>query len=184
MNDRTALLIIDVQQGFDSPKWGERNNPDAEQKLAALLAAWRAARRPVIHVQHLSRSPESPLRPGQPGCEIHPLVAPLPGEAHFTKDVNSAFIGTRLEEHLREHGMQSLVIGGLTTDHCVSTSVRMAANLGFDTTVVSDGTATFAKVAHDGRRYTAEEIHRTALASLHEEFATILTTDEVIARLQ
>jgi nicotinamidase-related amidase len=184
MNDHTALLIIDVQQGFDSPKWGERNNPDAEEKLGELLAAWRAAQRPVIHVQHLSRSPESPLRPGQPGCEIHPLVAPLPGEAHFTKDVNSAFIGTRLEEHLRERGIHSLVVGGLTTDHCVSTSVRMAANLGFDTTVLSDGTATFAKVGHDGRRYSAEELHGSALASLHEEFATIVTTADVMARLR
>jgi nicotinamidase-related amidase len=180
MDTTTALLLIDVQQGFDDPRWGARNNPEAEQNLARLLAAWRTAGAPVIHVQHLSRSPDSPLRPGQPGVELKPEVAPLPGEPVFQKHVNSAFIGTGLEAHLRERGVRRLVIGGITTDHCVSTTTRMAANLGFDAVVVADGTATFARAGHDGRRYEADEVHRLALASLHGEFATVVDTAAVL----
>lgn len=181
MDAPTALLLIDVQRGFDDPRWGERNNPEAEGNLARLLAAWRQAGAPVIHVQHLSGVPDSPLRPGQPGAETKAEVRPLPTEPLFQKRVNSAFIGTALEAHLRQRGVRRLAIGGLTTDHCVSTAARMAANLGFEVLVVADGTATFGRDGHDGRRYSAEEVHRLALASLHGEFARVLDTDAVLA---
>ena len=181
MDESTALLLIDVQQGFDDPRWGERNNPEAERNLARLLAAWRQAGAPVIYVQHLSERHDSPLRPGQPGAELKAEVQPQPTEPLFQKRVNSAFIGTALETHLRQRGVRRLVIGGLTTDHCVSTTVRMAANLGFVVMVVADGTATFERYGHDGRHYSAEEVHRLALASLHGEFATVLDTDAALA---
>lgn len=87
-----ALLLIDVQLGLDDPAWGRRNNPGAERNMAALLAAWRASGRPVIHVQHMSRRPDSPLRPGLPGNALKPEVAPADGEPLFRKDVNSAFM--------------------------------------------------------------------------------------------
>jgi nicotinamidase-related amidase len=183
IDESTGLLLIDVQQGFDDPRWGERNNPEAERNLARLLAAWRQAGAPVIHVQHLSGLPDSPLRPGQPGAELKAEVRPLPTEPVFQKQVNSAFIGTALETYLRQGGVRRLVMGGLTTDHCVSTTARMAANLGFGVIVVADGTATFGRDGHDGRRYSAEEVHRLALASLHGEFATVLDAAAVLAAL-
>jgi nicotinamidase-related amidase len=179
----TALLLIDVQRGFDDPKWGERNNPGAEDRIKALLAAWRRTNRPVVHVQHMSREPESPLRPGQPGNAFKPEAAPQAGEPIFQKTVNSAFIGTSLEEYLRARGIGTVVLAGLTTDHCVSTTARMAANLGFQTVVVSDGTATFERTGPDGRRYRADEMHRIGLASLHGEFAAIRQADEVLEEI-
>ena len=107
---RTALLLIDIQQGLDDPKWGERNNPNAEQQIAAMLAAWRRAKWPVIHVQHMSQRPTSPLRPNLPGNAFKPEAVPLEGEPVFQKTVNSAFIGTPLEDHLRREGIRSLVV--------------------------------------------------------------------------
>jgi len=180
MDDRTALLLVDVQQGFDEPYWGTRNNPDAESVMARVLTHWRARRWPVFHVQHLSTNPRSPLRPGQPGVEFQPALRPLPSEPVFQKHVNSGFIGTDLEQRLRAAGVTRLVVAGLTTDHCVSTTVRMAANLGFEVMLLSDATATHNRQGPDGREWSAEEIHWSALASLHGEFATVCSAAEVL----
>lgn len=180
----TALLIIDVQQGLDAPHLGARNNPGAELRMQALLAAWREVAWPVVHVQHMSTRPESTLRPELPGNAIKPEVAPLPGEPLFRKTVNSAFIGTELEAHLRRSGIDRLVVIGLTTDHCISSSVRMAANLGFEVTVVEDATATFERVGPDGTHYPARAMHDLALASLHDEFARVRSTRAVLDELK
>lgn len=176
-----ALLVVDVQQGMDEPRWGRRNNPDAERNIAELLAAWRATRRPVVHVQHMSQEPDSPLRPERPGNGFKPEAAPLSGEPVFQKTVNSAFIGTALEAHLKAHLIDTVVIVGLTTDHCVSTTARMAGNLGFRTIVISDGTATFERRGPDGAHVDADQMHRVSLASLHGEFATVMATRDILA---
>jgi nicotinamidase-related amidase len=176
-----ALLVIDVQQAFDEPRWGARNNPDAEKRIADLLAAWRASGRPVVHAQHASLRPQSPLRADRPGHAFKPEAQPVGDEPVFRKHVNSAFIGTELESYLRARGITSLVLAGITTDHCVSTTARMAANLGFDVTVVEDATATFDRDGPDGEHYSADLMHRAALASLHGEFATVRTTRAVLA---
>ena len=114
LSSHTALLLVDVQQGLDEPRWGARNNPGAERNIAALLAAWRQAGRHVIHVQHMSQEPTSPLRPDHPGNAFKPEAAPQPHEAIVQKRVNSAFIGTTLEAQLRSHGIEHLVIAGIT----------------------------------------------------------------------
>lgn len=176
-----ALLIIDVQQGLDNPAFGERNNPQAEAQMARLLTAWRERGWPVLHVRHDSVEANSPLRPELPGNAIKPEVLPLVGEPLYTKSVNSAFIGTGLEAHLHERGIEQLVVVGLTTDHCVSTSVRMAANLGFNVTLISDATATFERTGPDGIHYSAEQMHGVNLASLDGEFCRVISTEAVLA---
>ena len=176
----TTLLIIDVQKGFDDPRWGKRNNPDAESNIALLLSEWRRKGLPVIHIQHCSVEPDSPLRPELPGNAFKDVALPINDEKIFTKTVNSAFIGTGLEEYLRNHGIDSLVIVGLTTDHCVSTTTRMAGNLGFEVTLVSDATAAFDRLGHDGKEYSAEDIHRIHLASLNREFCIVRSTAEIV----
>lgn len=178
-----ALLVIDVQKGFDAPGWGPRNNASAESVVAGLLAAWRQVGWPVLHAQHVSVEPGSPLGPGTPGVEIKPEATPGAGEPVFQKSVNSAFIGTGLEAHLRSDGIESLVLVGLTTNHCVSTTARMAGNLGFRTFVVEDATATFERAGPDGTVYPAAVVHAVSLASLHGEFATVLSSSEVLATL-
>jgi nicotinamidase-related amidase len=168
----SALLLIDVQNHFDDPAQGRRNNPNAEENMATLLYLWRKTSRPVIHIQHIG----NPALPHHSGRDIKDIVAPLPGEPVMIKNVNSAFIGTNLENYLKESGIDTLVIVGLTTDHCVSTTTRMARNLGFFPYIVSDATATFDRISFDGKLHLAEEIHHLALVSLHDEFAIVIDT--------
>ena len=177
---RAALLVIDVQVGFEDPVWGPRNNLRAETNIARLLSFWRMTRRPVFHVRHDSTSPTSPLRPRQRGNSFKPEVAPFQGEPIIAKTVNSAFIGTSLEADLKRLLSPAIVLTGLTTNHCVSTTARMGANLGFQTFVVSDATAAFASSGMDGRLRPANDVHANALADLRGEFATILETGALL----
>jgi nicotinamidase-related amidase len=176
---RPALLLVDIQKGFGNIAYwgGQRNNPDAELKASELLKLWRDNQLPVFHIQHCSTNPVSPLHATNAGNEFNELVTPLPGETIIQKNVNSAFIGTGLQSQLEQANISVLVIVGLTTDHCISTTVRMAGNLGYTTFLVADATATFNKKGIDGKNYPAELIHETALASLNEEFAAVVTVD-------
>ena len=177
---KTALLLIDVQKGLDDPSLGKRNNPDAESNIALLLSKWRKYELPIIHIRHCSVEPTSPLRPELPGNEFKEEAQPLPEETQLSKSVNSAFIGTGLEKYLQEHDISSLVIVGLTTDHCVSASTRMASDLGFNVTLISDATAAFDRKGHDGALYAADDIHKINLASLNGEFCIVRSTEEVL----
>jgi nicotinamidase-related amidase len=175
---RPALVLVDIQKGFDDIKYwgGERNNPDAEKNAGSLLFLWRTYQLPVFHIQHCSSIPTSLLHETNAGNAFNDLVVPAAGEPVIRKCVNSAFIGTDLQARLDKAVITTLVIVGLTTDHCISTTTRMAGNFGYKTFLVADATATFNKKGPSGQNYPAELIHETALASLHEEFATIVTT--------
>lgn len=176
-----ALLVIDVQEALDDPRRPPRNNPDAEENIARLLAAWRVAGRRCVHIRDDSLDPASPFAPGQPGNAIKTIVAPMPDEWLIPKHFHSAFIGTDLEARLRGAGITTLVITGLVANHCVESTARMAGNLGFDTYVVGDATAAFDGTGLDGTHYAAETIHAMTLMNLHGEFATVTTTDAILA---
>ncbi|MEP6712033.1 MAG: cysteine hydrolase family protein [Ferruginibacter sp.] len=183
---KPALILVDIQKGFANIEyWGEeRNNPEAESKAAELLKFWRAKHLPVFHIQHCSSNPASLLHETNAGNAFNNLVMPIAGEPIIKKKVNSAFIGTDLQAQLDKAGITELVIAGLTTDHCISTTTRMAGNLGYQTFLVSDATAAFNKTGVDGKNYPAALIHETALASLHNEFASIVTTDFIKRSVQ
>lgn len=173
-----GLLLIDVQAGFDDPSWGRRNNDAAEQAIGALLVKWRAAGAPVIHVQHCSSEPNSPLHPSRQGVCFKGIAVPRDNEPVFKKSVNSAFIGTSLDNYLQTNGITSLVVVGFTTDHCISTTVRMAGNLGYSVELVSDATATFDRLNDQGQLVPAELIHEIHLLSLNNEFCMVINSAE------
>ena len=183
--DKPALILIDIQKGFEDIEYwgGHRNNPEAETNARKLLNFWRQNNLPIFHIQHCSTNPNSKLAEGNIGNDFQDIIKPNDGEQIIKKNVNSAFIGTDLKQQLDNSNIKKLIIVGLTTDSCISTTARMAGNYGYDTFVVSDATATFDKEGADGQKYSAEIIHETALASLHKEFATIIKTKELITKI-
>ena len=179
----TALIPIDVQQGFDHPGWPRRNNPAMEANGQALLAAWRATGFPLIHVRHDSVQAGSTLHPDHPGNAFRPGFEPRAGEPVVSKSVNAALIGTDLDLRLRRLGVEQVVLFGLTTDMCVSTTARVAANLGYRVLVAADATACFDQTGPDGVVVKAADIQCAHLATLHAEFARVVRVAELVAAI-
>ena len=182
LNKNSALLLVDIQKAFLEKDYPGiiRNNEDAEFICGKILKKWRTLDLPVIHVRHSSTNPESKLHKSKPGFEFNDYVIPLKTEIVLTKKVNSAFIGTNLEDILFKGNINTLVIVGMTTNHCISTTVRMSGNLGFDTYLISDSTACYNTKALNGEIIDCNTIYNTALASLQEEFATVIDSKELL----
>jgi nicotinamidase-related amidase len=184
MPHRTAaLIIVDMQIGMQSAALPARNNPNAEDRIAALLAAWRSAALPVIHVRHISRTPQSVFAPGQIGAAFQDRFAPQAGEHVVEKNVPDAFIQSGLERWLHVRDIRALVIVGVSTNHSVESTARTAGNLGFATTVVADATFAFAQRDYAGTERSADDVHLMSLANIAHEYASVLTTAEVISTL-
>jgi nicotinamidase-related amidase len=182
---RAALIVIDVQRAFD--EWEaagqRRNNVDAVARIGELLAAFRDKGMAIFHIRHEGILPGSSFARGGTGFLVKDEAREIDGEAVIFKQVNSAFIGTDLEERLRAAHIETLVICGATTNHCVETTTRMAGNLGFDARLVRDATWTFDRVGPDGDTYSAEQIHAITLANLNGEFATIVSAAQILTSL-
>lgn len=179
----TALIVIDVQQGFADPKWGPRNNPAAEDNIAALTAAWQQARDPIVVVRHDSVEPASPLRPDQPGNDLQPMLDGIRAALLFGKNVNSAFHGeVDLHAWLTGRGISEIVLCGIQTNMCVETTTRVAGNLGYDATVAIDATYTFDAKGPDGAVLSADQLYAATATNLHDGgFAKVSTTAVVLA---
>ncbi|HFK5509428.1 TPA: cysteine hydrolase family protein [Elizabethkingia anophelis] len=179
---KPALILIDIQKGFlDEDYWGgNRNNKNAEEIAGTILNKWRELSLPIFHIRHSSAKPDSKLHETNSGFEFNEYVLPLDNEPIITKNVNSAFIGTDLKERLDSERINTLVIVGITTNHCVSTTTRMAGNYGYETYLISDATAAFDRVGINGEKYDSEIIHLTALANLNGEFATVCSSEKLL----
>ncbi len=182
---KPALIIIDAQQGIkEEVHWGgNRNNPQAENNINLLLQHWRAVRFPVIVVQHCSLSPKSPFRPDYVGNKLMDFVQVMPGEKWIQKSTTSAFIKTDLNEYIEKEGISKLVIAGFVTNNSVESTARNAGDLGIETVVISDATACFDKTASNGIKYESDTVHQLSLANLKDEYALIMTTEEIIHSL-
>jgi nicotinamidase-related amidase len=184
MNDwqeATALIVIDVQKGFDAAAhWGERNNPDCEDNIAKLLAAWRSEGWPVVFVRHDSASPASPLRAGSEGNAFKDVVSGEP-DLLVTKSVHSAFRGDPdLHAWLQEQGITTVAICGIQTNMCCETTARAASDLGYQVLFVMDATHTFDIEAPNHQIYRAREIARYTGLNLGNGFAQVVQTRELL----
>jgi nicotinamidase-related amidase len=182
----SCLLFIDVQVGVNvlqhwGGETGRRNNPDAEDKMRSLLKSFRDSGNQVAFTRHDSREAASPLKLSlDTGRQIDGLE--IEGnDIVVTKDVNSGFIGTSLEVQLRRAGIRRLVVAGFFTNFCVETTVRMAGNMGFDTYLVEDACATTNRVGLDGVDHEPEVVHQMAVASMHGEFCSAISTEDALS---
>ncbi len=182
--DRVALIVVDVQQGFDDPVWGKRNNPDCERNIAALIDAWRSNDQPIVFVRHDSSEPGSPFTPGQRGNDFQDIVAGEP-DLLVVKSVNSSFHGEPdLAGWLRAGGIERIAVCGIQTNMCCETTARVAANLGFETDFVLDATHTFDLPAHGGGTISADELSRVTASNLDPEFGRVVDTRAAVAGLE
>lgn len=179
--DRHALVVVDVQRGFDESRWwGMRNNPACDDNIARLVGHWQRRRRPLVLVRHDSTDPDSPLHPDSPGNALKQYLDDVDPDLLVTKSVNSAFHGTPdLDAWLRRTGAAGIVVCGITTNHCCETTARVGANLGHDVLYVLDATHTFDRTGPDGTVVTADELARVTATNLHGEFATVVATADL-----
>jgi nicotinamidase-related amidase len=178
-----ALIVVDVQQGFDAPSWGRRSNSRCEENIAALITAWRQQGWPVVYVRHDSVLPASALSPRGGGNALKPALAGEP-DLLIVKHTNSAFYGTPdLHAFLQDRHLRGVAVCGFTTNHCCESTARMAGNLGYSTKFILDATCTFDRRAPDGEWIPAEELMRVTATNLNEEFAVVLLTHDVLDAL-
>jgi nicotinamidase-related amidase len=178
---KPALIVVDVQRGFDDPVWGRRDNPDCERNIEALIEHWRERGRPLVYVRHDSDEPGSSLEPGRPGNTFKDVVSGEP-DLLVTKTVNSAFHGEpSLQAWLDGEGIETIYVCGITTNHCCDTTARVGGNLGYDVRFVLDATHTFDRADPAGEIVPAELIARVTATNLHDEFATVVDTASVLA---
>lgn len=178
--DHAVLLPIDMQRAFNGPSWPRRWNSDAEANGLALVDAWRKMGRPIIHVRHDSATPGSSLAPGSEGNNFLPGYGPADGEPLVSKSVNSAFIGTDLDLRLRRLGARHVVVFGISTDMCVSTTIRTGANMGWDMILVPDACDCFDLPDGKGGTIRAEDIQAAHVATLAFEFCRTMSTAELV----
>ncbi len=176
----TALVLVGVQNGFEDPIWGVRNNLHAEENISKLLSIWRSDARPIYHIQHQSKESGSPLKPGTVGADFRPFARPVGTEAVVSKSTNSAFTGTDFEKMLLRNGHRSFVVAGFTTNHCIDATVKSAGDLGFSVFVVSDACVSFDRASMDGSLVKADDTHRVIMTNLNQEFASIIDTATLV----
>lgn len=177
----TALIVVDVQKGFDDRAvWGERNNPDCETNVGRLIAAWRDHEWPIVFVRHDSQTPGSPLAGGSPGNAFKEVVAGEP-DLLVTKSVHSAFHGTPdLADWLRGQRITGIAICGIQTNMCCETTARVGSDLGFEMIFVTDATHTFDLIGPNHQVYRAREIARYTALTLGADFGRVVSTAELL----
>lgn len=181
--ERSALLVVDIQDSFKAtPRWERRNNSRFEENVDRLIQAWRGAGLPVIFVLHTD--PDPGFETTSPFFKLMDFLKPEPGEPVIVKNTRNAFTSTNLQEMLREKGVERLVVTGISTEQCCETTTRVAADLGFDVDFVTEATRTFPITDEaTGEVLSTEEIVRRTEMVLRGRFARIATVEGLVKEL-
>jgi len=180
---KKALLVIDVQMALadEDASGTERSCPEAEQNIAALLDKFRSAEDQVVHIHHHGTDPDDPFHPDASGSAVQPVAAPTAGEPVVIKTNSSGFVGTSLQSILQDAGVEQVILCGATANHCVESTTRSAADLGFQPTYVSDAVWTYGITGPDGVPHSAARIHSVSMATLEGEIAAVKCTKDILA---
>lgn len=180
---KTALLVIDVQMALadEDASGAERSCPQAESNIAALLEKFRAAEDRVIHIHHHGTDPDDPFHPEASGSAVQAVAAPAVGEPVVIKTNSSGFVGTQLQSMLQDAGIERVVLCGATANHCVESTTRSAADLGFQPVYASDAVWTYGITGPDGVSHSADQIHSVSMATLEGEIASVKCTRDILA---
>jgi nicotinamidase-related amidase len=185
MTTTTALLVIDVQESFHQrpDDWQAMTNPHLLERVGRLIEAARAAGELVVWVQHTEPGSGGVFDPDSGFVRPIEPLAPIAGEPVVRKTSINAFTTTNLHQLLTARGIRDIVVCGIRTEQCCETTARVASDLGYDVRFVTDATST-SGIAADGAlaAVSGEQIvSRTESILAAREFATIVTTDEVVA---
>lgn len=192
-NGNTALIVIDVQESFrQRESWQAASDPDVADKVALLVEHARLHGRPVVWVLHAEPGSGTVFDPALGHVRLIEGLAPAAGEPVLTKTAHNAFTTTNLQQILTERGIRALVTCGIRTEQCVETTTRLASDLGYDVTFVTDATATepiehrdapagrpLAEVLADPRTLLPAEIIARTEYALAGRFATVTTVKEL-----
>jgi nicotinamidase-related amidase len=175
-----GLLVIDIQRDYFPGGGFPLVEPEAAaEKARQVLEGFRAQQLPIVHMQHVWDEPDATfMRPGTKGIEIHPLVAPTAGEPVLQKTQPNSFVGTPLESELRDRDVDDLVVVGMMTSMCVDSTVRAAADLGFEVTLVHDACAA-PDLEFGGTEVPGASVHTAFVAALVDGFATVVGTADI-----
>ncbi len=181
---QTALILIDIQNDyFEGGRMSLKNMDRAAANARKLLDRFRENGWPVVFIQHVSTRPGATFfMPGTEGCEIHPIVAPLPEEPIFHKNFPNSFHDTLLHEFLQSNALSNLVICGAMSHMCIDTTTRAAFELGYTCIVPEDACAT-RDLVFNGHTVAAEDVHAAYMAALGSVFAKVAGTNQVLNEL-
>ncbi|MFJ8472383.1 cysteine hydrolase family protein [Kitasatospora sp. NPDC094011] len=190
---KNALLVIDVQESFrQRENWAAVSNPEIVERVNELVEHARGRGDLVVWVLHSEPGTGTVFDPAL--GFVHPIdgLAPAEGEPVVTKTSHNAFTTTNLQQVLTQHGVRGVVVSGIRTEQCCETTTRVASDLGFDVTFVTDATAThpiehrdapagrsLAEVLADPRTLSTDDIIARTEYALAGRFATVTTVKEL-----
>ncbi len=195
---RTALIVIDVQESFrQQPAWAAISDPGIAAQVSLLVQAARARGDLVVWVLHAEPGTGTVFDPASGHVRLMDGLVPAEGEPVITKTSHNAFTTTNLQQLLTSLGIRELIICGIRTEQCCETTARIASDLGFGVTFVTDATATspiehrhapagrsMAEILADSQTLPASEVITRTEYALAGRFATIGTVAELSAAVR
>ncbi|MEM5472186.1 cysteine hydrolase family protein [Hoeflea sp. AS60] len=177
----TALIVVDIQNDyFEGGRWTLDKMDQASDNAARVLAHARKTGAMIAHIHHEIPSDEAPFfQPGTKGAEIHPKVAPQPGEEVILKHEPNSFLNTRLQDTLSSRGITKVVIVGAMSQMCVDATTRAASDLGYKVTVVHDACAA-RDTEFDGVAVPAAQVHASFMSALDGTYASVVDCESYL----